>query len=54
MNFWIIIFILLVNILPYFLEYKFIRFKSINILPYTIWFNVLILMYFILPEYYIK
>lgn len=54
MDFWIIIFIIMINVIPYFLEYKFIRFKYVNILPYTLWFNTLLLLYFVLPEYYIN
>ena len=52
--FWIILFVILVNILPYFIEYKFIRFKYVNILPYILWINTLIVFYFILPNYFIN
>ena len=51
---WILLFIILINILPYFIEYKFIRVQRVNMLPYILWFNTLVLFYFILPEYYIK
>ena len=54
MNFLIILFIIVINVTPYFIEYKFIRIKHINILPYTLWFNALIIFYFVLPEYFIN
>ena len=54
MNIWIILFIIIINVMPFFIEYKFLRIKYINILPYTLWFNALVLFYFILPEYFIN